>query len=61
MQVIESILLLRAGGKGLLQAILFGLATVLLFKGFWLWLTLAIILAIVIKRRAKKQLRLQAA
>lgn len=42
------VLLLRAGFKGLLQAIAFTVVTVLLFKGLWLWLGLGLVLAIVL-------------
>ena len=43
-----AVLLLRAGFKGLLQAIAFTVVTVLLFKGLWLWLGLGLVLAIVL-------------
>jgi len=45
-QGLIAVLLLRAGFKGLLQAIVFTVVTVLLFKGFWLWLGLSLVLAI---------------
>lgn len=47
-QGLIAVLLLRAGFKGLLQAIVFTVATILLFKGFWLWLGLGLVLAIVL-------------
>ncbi|HTH10260.1 MAG TPA: hypothetical protein VMA55_11880 [Acidovorax sp.] len=47
-QGLVAVLLLRAGFKGLLQAIVFTIATILLFKGFWLWLGLGLVLAIVL-------------
>lgn len=46
--VIESVLVGRAIKRGLLFALGFGVVTTLLFQGFWLWLTLACILAIVL-------------
>jgi hypothetical protein len=42
------VLLLRAGLKGLLQAFVFTVLAVLLFKGFWLWLGLGLVLAVVL-------------
>lgn len=45
-QGLIAVLLLRAGFKGLLHAIVFTVATVLLFKGFWLWMGLGLVLAI---------------
>jgi hypothetical protein len=48
MEILKGILLLRASAKGLLYAFFFGLVTFLLFKGFWLWITLSILLAIVL-------------
>lgn len=48
MELLKSVLLLRALGKGLVYAIIFGVVTVLLFKGMWLWISLSIILAIVL-------------
>ena len=47
-QGLVAILLLRAGFKGLLQAIAFTVVTILLFKGFWLWLGLGLVLAVVL-------------
>jgi hypothetical protein len=47
-QGLVAVLLLRAGFKGLLQAIVFTVAAILLFKGFWLWLGLGLVLAIVL-------------
>ncbi len=46
--VLKSAMLLRAIGKGLLQAIAFGVITVLMFKGMWLWIVLALVLAVVL-------------
>jgi hypothetical protein len=48
MEVVKSALVLRAFGKGLLQAFIFGLVTVLLFKGMWLWIVQALLLAIIL-------------
>lgn len=45
-ELIRSSLILRAVGKGVLQAGVFGLVTILLFKGFWLWIGLSVILLI---------------
>lgn len=47
-QGLIGVLLLRAGFKGLLQAIAFTVVTVLLFKGLWLWLGLGLVLAVVL-------------
>lgn len=47
-ELAKSVLLLRALGIGLLQASLFTLITVLLFKGFWLWIGLGALLAVVL-------------
>jgi hypothetical protein len=47
-QGLIAVLLLRAGFKGLLQAVVFTVVTVLLFKGFWLWLGLGLVLAVVL-------------
>jgi hypothetical protein len=47
-QGLVAVLLLRAGFKGLVQAIVFTVVTILLFKGFWLWLGLGLVLAIVL-------------
>ncbi len=46
--LIKSAFALRAIGKGLLYAIGFGIVTVLLFKGMWLWITLSLLLALVL-------------
>lgn len=46
--VARSVLVLRALGKGLLQALIFGVVTALLFQGMWLWIVLAIVLAVVL-------------
>ena len=45
-QGLIAVLLLRAGFKGLLHAVVFTVVTVLLFKGIWLWLGLGLVLAI---------------
>lgn len=45
---IIGVLLLRAAFKGLLHAVLFTVVTVLLFKGFWLWMSLGLVLAVVL-------------
>ena len=47
-QGLIAVLLLRAGLKGLLQAFVFTVVTVLLFKGLWLWLGLGLVLAVVL-------------
>ncbi len=47
-QGLIAVLLLRAGLKGLLQAFIFTVLAVLLFKGFWLWLGLGLVLAVVL-------------
>ena len=47
-QGLIAVLLLRAGLKGLLQAFVFTVLAVLLFKGFWLWLGLGLVLAVVL-------------
>jgi hypothetical protein len=47
-EMLKSAMLLRALGKGLLQAIGFGVVTILLFKGLWLWITLTIVLLVVL-------------
>lgn len=47
-QGLIAVVLLRAGLKGLLQAFVFTVVTVLLFKGFWLWLGLGLVLAVVL-------------
>ena len=43
---IMGIFMLKAGFKGLVHAALFTLVTVLLFKGFWLWMGLGLLLAV---------------
>jgi len=48
LQGLIGVLLLRAGFKGLLQAVVFTVVTVLLFKGLWLWLGLGLVLAVVL-------------
>lgn len=45
-ELAKSVLVLRAGGKGLIHAALFGVITVLLFKGIWLWLGLTAVLLV---------------
>ena len=47
-QGLIAVLLLRAGLKGLLQAVVVTVAAVLLFKGFWLWMGLGLVLAVVL-------------
>ncbi len=47
-QGLIAVLLLRAGLKGLLQAVVFTVVAVLLFKGFWLWMGLGLVLAVVL-------------
>jgi hypothetical protein len=47
-ELLKSAMLLRALGKGLLQALGFGVVTVLLFKGMWLWIALSVVLAVVL-------------
>lgn len=47
-QGLIAVLLLRAGLKGLLHAFVVTVAAVLLFKGFWLWLGLGLVLAVVL-------------
>jgi hypothetical protein len=39
-------LVIKAGLKGLWHAVLFTVVTVLLFKGFWLWMGLGLLLAV---------------
>lgn len=45
-QGLMAVLLLRAGFKGLVHAVVFTVVTVLLFKGFWLWMGLGLVLAV---------------
>ncbi|RBP51697.1 hypothetical protein [Arenicella xantha] len=45
-ELLRSSLVLRAVGKGLLQGGIFGLVTILLFKGLWLWVGLTVILLV---------------
>ncbi|MFN4121188.1 hypothetical protein [Acidovorax sp.] len=45
-QGLIAVLLLRAGFKGLVHAVVFTVVTVLLFKGFWLWMGLGLVLAV---------------
>lgn len=47
-QGLIAVLLLRAGLKGLLHAVVFTVFTILAFKGFWLWLGLGLVLAVVL-------------
>ncbi|SMF28291.1 hypothetical protein SAMN02745866_01810 [Alteromonadaceae bacterium Bs31] len=44
----KSALVLRALVKGVLQGVGFGIITVLLFKGMWLWIGLSVVLTIVL-------------
>lgn len=48
LEVLRAALVMRALGKGVGYALLFGVATVLLFKGMWLWISLTVILLIVL-------------
>ncbi|GDY35460.1 hypothetical protein [Acidovorax sp. NB1] len=45
-QGLMAVLLLRAGFKGLVHAVVFTVVTVLLFKGFWLWMGVGLVLAV---------------
>jgi len=45
-QGLVAVLLLRAGFKGLVHAVLFTVVSVLLFKSFWLWMGLGLALAV---------------
>ncbi len=47
-ELVKSVLILRAVGKGLLHALIFGVITILLFKGLWLWIILMILLAVIL-------------
>jgi hypothetical protein len=47
-EILKSVMILQGVKKGLLQAIGFGIVTVLLFKGMWLWIILAVVLALVL-------------
>lgn len=47
-EVVKLALVLRTVDKGLLQALTFGVVTVLLFKGLWLWIVLALLLAVIL-------------
>ena len=47
-QGLIAVLLLRSGLKGLLQAFVFTVLAVLLFKGFWLWLGLGLGMVLVL-------------
>ena len=46
LQLVKSAMLLSALGKGLLHAVMFGVVTILLFKGLWLWISLTVLLLI---------------
>lgn len=46
LQMLQSTMIVRAAAKGLLQGLGFGVLSVLLFNGFWLWLTLGILATI---------------
>ncbi|MGP1683594.1 MAG: hypothetical protein ACTS8S_14855 [Giesbergeria sp.] len=48
-QGLIAVLLLRAGLKGLLHAVVFTVLTILAFKGFWIWLGLGLVLAVVLQ------------
>jgi hypothetical protein len=60
-QGLIAVLLLRAGFKGFLHAVVFTVVTVLLFKGFWLWMGLGLVLAVALPlyyiAREHKELR----
>lgn len=45
-ELMKSALIIGAAGKGLLHAFVFGLVTILLFKGLWLWVSLTLLLLI---------------
>ncbi len=47
-ELAKSVGVLRAAGKGLLHATLFGVVTILLFKGVWLWVVLTILLMVIL-------------
>lgn len=47
-ELLKNAMILRAAAKGLLQAFGFGVITVLLFKGIWLWICTAIILGVIL-------------
>lgn len=47
LELMKSIPLIRAGGKGLLHTFPFGLVTILLFKGLGLWILLTLLLAVI--------------
>lgn len=47
-RMMRSALVLRAAGKGFLHAVGFGVFTVLLFKGVWLWTILTLILIVLL-------------
>lgn len=46
--IIKSALVIREAIKGLLQALAFGLVTILLFKGLWLWIILTVLLVVLL-------------
>lgn len=46
LELAKSAMVLRAAGKGLLQAVGFGIVTILLFKGMWLWISLTVVLLV---------------
>ena len=46
LQLVKSVLMLGALGKGILHATIFGVVTILLFKGLWLWICLTAFLLI---------------
>ena len=48
MDVMRSALVLRALVKGVVQGVLFGVVTVLLFKGMWLWVGLSVLLVVIL-------------
>ncbi|MGY4534565.1 hypothetical protein ACVW0Y_003706 [Pseudomonas sp. TE3786] len=48
LEVVQVVMVLGGLAKGLLQAFVFTLVTVLLFKGVWLWIGLGLVLAVVL-------------
>ena len=48
LQLLKSALMLGAIGRGILHATIFGVVTILLFKGLWLWICLTVLLLIIL-------------
>ena len=46
--IVKSGMIIRAAIKGLLQALFFGVVTILLFKGLWLWVILTVFLVVLL-------------